>query len=931
MGIQKNFVVKNGLEVKSNLILANSTSNTVGIGTSVTRYTLHVNGGIGATSLQIEGGIGTIPQLRSTNAVITNVASSGIVTAGSININSTEIVSSGRELKNIASLDATTTATIETAIANVPNDYPTLRVTGVSTFTNGPVLVGGGLSTGTANQVLQVVGVNSGAYIGGNLGIGSINPTTKLWVEGVVTATDLNVLDEITSPILNATTIGSNQLNSSAGIVTNLTGSNLNYTGIGSIRNFRSLSGIVTNFSSGIGSITQLRVLSGIVTNLTGTAATYTTGNFGTVFGGTAYINTGIATNLSGTRISYSGISTISGVVISSGIITATASGIVTYYGDGRQLLGYGIGINTVTGNLGYGVTTLDFRGPGISTITVSAGIATINISGGNVSIAVTNVAPVDPNEGNLWFNTDLGRTFIYYADSDGGEQWVDAAPFNIGIISPVSIGLSSGTLQSPSLYFTSDSDTGLYSPSLGSVALVADATQPLTVSNSRVGIGSTLPSSSFALDVRGGTRFTGNVNVSGVTTITNSAGTIRVGVGTTALIVEGNARITGVTTITNSAGTIRVGVGTTALIVEGNARITGILTVGTGSITINGTKDTISGITTAYITSLNEGSFSGFRNKIINGYMLFDQRASSPGAESIYGAGTGYVLDRWQGATTIANNLGIARSTSAPPGFAYSLRARAVTGATIGISSYFTVLQSIEAHNVTDLSFGTSSAKTVTLSFWVRSSVTGTHSGSLRNADNNRSYPFTYTISSANTWEYESITIPGDTTGTWNLNNNLIGIQLLFDLGTGSNFRGTAGSWAAANYAGATGAVSPMATAGATWNITGVQLESGPVATPFELRNVTNELTLCQRYYVKESLAYVLGYIGSGTFLGVSVTLPVAMRTAPLLIQTSTANANLTTNTLEVSNNQYVYVYAGGLVIGNATLSSIFSSDAEF
>lgn len=853
MAVQKNFVVKNGLEVKSNLILANGDSNTVGIATSVTRYTLHVNGGIGATSLQLEGGIGTIPQLRSTNIETVQLSASGIVTAGSLRIGSTQVVSSGRELQNIASLDATTIATIESAISNPPNNFTDIQVAGISTFTNGPVLVGGASSTGTSGQVLQVAGINSSVYIGGNVGVGSTNPTTKLWVEGTTTTQDLNVIDELTTNIVNANVVNVDELFAVTGIVTTISGTNLNYSGIGTI-----------------GSLTA-------------------------------------------TSASVSGVSSLGRVQIASGIVTSAAGyvGMVTYYGDGRKLFGYsGTGIATVTGVVGYGITTFEFRGPGVSTITADSvsGIATINISGGNVSIAVTNVAPLDPNEGNLWFNTDLGRTFIYYDDSDGGSQWVDAAPFNIGFITPVSIGLSAGRLQAPSLYFTADPDTGIYSPNLGSFALVADATQPLTVANSRVGIGSTLPKSGLVLDV------------------------------------NGNVAVSGVTTITNSSGTVRAGGGTTALIVEGNARITGILTIGTGSVTIDGVNNSIdvnkivgvstAGITTIYSRSLNDGPFSGFRNRIINGDMSISQRSGEIGTgndltEYNYGVGTGYVLDRWQGATTVANNLAIGKSTTAPSGYTYSLRARAQTGSAIGVSSYFSVIQSIEGLNVADLAFGTAAAKTVSVSFWVRCSIAGTHSGSLRNSANDRSYPFTYNINSTDTWEYKSVTIPGDTSGTW-LKNFNVGIQLVFDLGSGSNFRGTAGSWSGNNYVGVTGAVSPMATSGATWFLTGVQFEEGPTSTPFEVRGYANELRLCQRYYVHETLLFLQGYIGSATILGVSGHLPVAMRINPILVETSAFNSNTTVTTLTVSNRQNVFATAAGLVIGPATLSSFFTASAE-
>jgi hypothetical protein len=247
-------------------------------------------------------------------------------------------------------------------------------------------------------------------------------------------------------------------------------------------------------------------------------------------------------------------------------------------------------------------------------------------------------------------------------------------------------------------------------------------------------------------------------------------------------------------------------------------------------------------------VANLNGGPLGGFRNRIINGNMLFSQRYGA-GPFPTFGVGTAYILDRWKGSATIASNFRLSRIADAPSEFLYSQRADAVTGATIVASTFFVLQHFIEGYNVADLAFGTASAATVTLSFWVKSSITGTHSGALRNSGATRSYPFTYTISVANTWEKKAITIPGDTTGTW-LKENGVGIEVIFDLGSGSSNRGTAGAWAASNALGVTGAATPMATAGATWFITGVQLEKGTVATPFEHLLIETQTYLVQRYY---------------------------------------------------------------------------------
>jgi len=223
------------------------------------------------------------------------------------------------------------------------------------------------------------------------VGIGTVSPTEKLHVVG-----NVRVVGFLTATQAIIETLNVANTTVTAGSVTIIDGSSLFYTGIGTINSLVSSSGIITNFRSGISSITQLRVLSGIVTNLTGTAATYTSGNFTTCFAGTAYINTGIATNLTGTSLNYSGISTFSGVKIQSGIITATNSGIVTYYGDGTYLTGTiaGVGIRSDGNLIGYGATTINFTGSGINTVSFNAsvGIATVIIEGTQINSSNTQV-----------------------------------------------------------------------------------------------------------------------------------------------------------------------------------------------------------------------------------------------------------------------------------------------------------------------------------------------------------------------------------------------------------------------------------------------------------------------------------------------------------------------------------------------------------
>jgi hypothetical protein len=203
----------------------------------------------------------------------------------------------------------------------------------------------------------------------------------------------------------------------------------------------------------------------------------------------------------------------------------------------------------------------------------------------------------------------------------------------------------------------------------------------------------------------------------------------------------------------------------------------------------------------------------------------------------------------------TVQQNAG---SVTPPVGFSKYLGVTSSSAYSVTSGDYFFQEQDIEGFNVADLGWGTANAKTVTLSFWVRSSLTGTFGGALENNAQDRSYPFTYTISAANTWEQKSITIAGDTSGTW-LTTNGVGIRVYFGLGVGSTYSGTAGSWSGNLYVSATGATSVVGTNGATFYLTGVQLEAGSTATSFDYRNYQQELAMCQRYYTR------FGGAGSG------------------------------------------------------------------
>jgi len=247
----------------------------------------------------------------------------------------------------------------------------------------------------------------------------------------------------------------------------------------------------------------------------------------------------------------------------------------------------------------------------------------------------------------------------------------------------------------------------------------------------------------------------------------------------------------------------------------------------------------------------LNAPNTFGFKNRIINGAMTIAQRGTSAVTVNTASGSNYYAVDRFFGQGQATDGVfTVQQSATAPAGFSNSLVITVTTADTsLGATQVYQLVQPIEAYNTNDLAWGTASAATVTLSFWVRSSVTGTFGGALFNSAANRSYPFSYTISAANTFEQKTITIAGDTSGTW-AGTNGVGIYVIFSLGVGSTYSGTAGAWAGTTYNSATGATNLMATNGATFYITGVQLEKGSTATSFDYRPYTTELQLCQRYY---------------------------------------------------------------------------------
>jgi hypothetical protein len=316
----------------------------------------------------------------------------------------------------------------------------------------------------------------------------------------------------------------------------------------------------------------------------------------------------------------------------------------------------------------------------------------------------------------------------------------------------------------------------------------------------------------------------------------------------------------------------------------------------------------------------------------LINGAQVIDQR--NAGASVTNTTSNLYVTDRWniygQQASkfTAQQNAG---SVTPPTGFKNYLGITSSSAYTVLSGDNFKVLQPIEGYNFADMGWGAAGASSVTLSFWVRSSLTGTFGGSFTNSSYNRSYPFTYTISSANTWEQKSVTIAGDTSGTW-LTTNGIGVNVIFSMGMGTDQSGTAGAWSAGNYQSATGAVSVVGTNGATWYVTGIMLEKGSTATSFDYRPYGTELALCQRYYQKSNLFRSGSYYAASasTVRSGAYQFVATMRTNPSITFSSTSFNNasgVSTDGIEVSHFQ---TYCNTSGAGAFTWEAVIQASAE-
>jgi hypothetical protein len=532
------------------------------------------------------------------------------------------------------------------------------------------------------------------------------------------------------------------------------------------------------------------------------------------------------------------------------GVSGATSSAAFITY-DGR------------TGHIWYtGATTnrveqMRLTSGGILSIGTTATTAKLYVSGlsstGNTSVRIdsSNIALVTSGSGFVGFGTVAPTANLHVV----GNVYVSNALQTTNVFVSNGLNVGPGTLGSNVVLFSNSSG--------GSNVFVMNT-------NGRIGIGTTSPGSQ--LDV-----YSTILNAAvGAATISNSGGSLIVNAGVNAIYFATAGIVRG---YFNSAG-LSPSVDLTGNLGAAGGPRWNTLNAGSVNLSVAGANVYASNAVTTtnvFASTVITTNPISFRNRVINGDFFIDQR--NAGASSTPTVDPTRTIDRWKvnifgsGRCQVGQNLG---AFAYPTGFTTYYGMKVTTTSTVNAADYFFFSQVIEGVNVVDLAWGTASAKPVTLSFWVQSSLTGTAGGFIRNAgatagNYTRSYPFTFTINNTLTWEYKTVTIPGDTTGQW-ISGQVDGIEFGIELWNGSTYQSAPGAWAAGNYTGPSGGtINYSGTLNSNMNITGVQIESGTVATPYERRHIGVELAMCQRYY-EQTVARLGGYHTTGGFLRSSV-----------------------------------------------------------
>jgi hypothetical protein len=344
---------------------------------------------------------------------------------------------------------------------------------------------------------------------------------------------------------------------------------------------------------------------------------------------------------------------------------------------------------------------------------------------------------------------------------------------------------------------------------------------------------------------------------------------------------------------------------------------LTGVPTAPTAAPGTNSTQVATTAFVEALPVAMND-------NRIINGDMRIDQRNNGAG-----GTANGYTVDRWAYYGSQTSKFTWQRTGPGAPGFGYCFTFTSSSAYALLATDQFSFYQSIEADMVSDFQWGTANAQPVTLSFWAYSSSTGIFGGCVQNKAATRSYPFNFTISAAGVWTRIIITIPGDTAGTWVMSGNATSLIVFFDLGSGATLRGPANAWATGNYVGATGAISVVSTLNANLYVTGVKLEIGSVATPYNRQSLAKSMIDCQRYY-QTSGVYLAGYVGAGVVVKANTFLPVTMRASPTVTPTWSTQANCSSSTSTAQAPGLIAIDTTGTAAGQFVLNATLTVSAE-
>ena len=318
----------------------------------------------------------------------------------------------------------------------------------------------------------------------------------------------------------------------------------------------------------------------------------------------------------------------------------------------------------------------------------------------------------------------------------------------------------------------------------------------------------------------------------------------------------------------------------------------------------------------------------SGTKNRIINGDMRIDQR--NGGTTVTLTSSSVYTLDRFSGVAGGNGAIDVQQVADAPAGFNNSLKCTVSTADTNLQNEEYFIIQNIEGYNFADFNFGTANAETITISFWVKASVAGSYGFSIKNSGTTRTYPTSYAISAGelNTWVKKTITIPGDTSGTWAKGAG-IGLEVHFNLGSGSAFKGTANTWSSNNYSAATGSLNWISTSAATFYITGLQVELGTVATPFERRSYGQELALCQRYYQTGNFKF-WGYTIANAAFGGTISFSTQMRTNPSVSTPGAVGGNFSAVVVESTHKGGFVLYGSAINTGVIVFQAPYIASAE-